>query len=122
MFQNLWRIAFGERRDSNSTYQDHNTPEAIEEKVVVKEFRLKSQDDSSYNNDPDLDILAKTYGELDPGKVIEIELNTAAKLLGRKRIKVDAFDALKRRLKNDYDVELRIYSRRTKLNKKGEKI
>lgn len=111
MFQNLWRIAFGERRESNSTNQDHNTPEAIEEKVVVKEY-----------NDPDLDILAKTYGELDPGKVIEIELNTAAKLLGRKRIKVDAFDALKRRLKDDYNVELRIYSRRTKLNKKGEKI
>lgn len=65
--------------------------------------------------DPDLNILAEKYGELVPGKEITIELNEAAKMLGRKRIRLDAFSTLQKKLKQDYDVELKIYSRRTKV-------
>ena len=70
-------------------------------------------------DDPDLNILAERYGELEVGKVITIELNEAAILLGRKRIKLDAFSSLIKKLHNEYGVELKIYSRRTKLEKKG---
>lgn len=45
-------------------------------------------------NDPDLNILAARYGELKPGKEITLELGEAAKLLGRKRVRLDAFSSL----------------------------
>lgn len=64
---------------------------------------------------PDLQALYDRYGELQPGKVITIELNECAKLLNRKRVRLDAFKTLQNRLKNDYGVELKIYSRRTKV-------
>jgi exosome complex RNA-binding protein Rrp4 len=71
-------------------------------------------------DDPDLNILAERYGELKLGKVITIELNEAARLLGRKRIRLDAFSGLIKKLHNDYGVELKIYSRRTKLNERKD--
>lgn len=70
-------------------------------------------------DDPDLNILAERYGELKLGKVITIELNEAARLLGRKRVRLDAFSSLIKKLHNGYGVELKIYSRRTKPEKKG---
>lgn len=66
-------------------------------------------------DDPDLQALYDRYGELQPGKVITIELNECAQLLNRKRVRLDAFKTLQNRLKNDYGVELKIYSRRTKV-------
>ena len=71
-------------------------------------------------DDPDLNILAERYGELVAGKEIMIELGEAAKMLGRKRVRLDAFAALTKKLKNDYGVELKIYSRRTKVEKGGK--
>lgn len=72
-------------------------------------------------DDPDLNILAEKYGELVAGKEIMIELGEAARLLGRKRVRLDAFSGLIKKLKDEHGVELKIYSRRTKLEKKGEK-
>ena len=65
--------------------------------------------------DPDLLALYDRYGELQMGKVITIELNECAQLLNRKRVRLDAFKTLQNRLRNDYGVELKIYSRRTKV-------
>lgn len=70
-------------------------------------------------DDPDLNILAARYGELKLGKEITLELGEAAKLLGRKRVRLDAFSSLTKKLYNKYGVELKIYSRRTKLETKG---
>jgi len=75
----------------------------------------KQQEKIERYDDPDLNILAEKYGELVAGKEIMIELNEAARLLGRKRIRLDAFSTLQKKLKQDYDVELKIYSRRTKV-------
>ena len=72
-------------------------------------------------DDPDLNILAEKYGELQPGKEIELELGEAARILGRKRVRLDAFSGLIKKSHNEYGVELKIYSSRTKLEKKGEK-
>ena len=66
-------------------------------------------------DDPDLNILAEKYGELQPGKEIELELGEAARILGRKRVRLDAFSGLIKKLKDEHGVELKIYSRRTKL-------
>ena len=73
-------------------------------------------------DDPDLIILADKYGELVAGKVITLELGEAARLLGRKRVRLDAFSGLIRKLHNEYGVELKIYSRRTKLNERKDLI
>lgn len=70
-------------------------------------------------DDPDLQTLADAFGELQPGKEITLELGEAAKFLGRKRVRLDAFSGLIKKLHNEYGVELKIYSRRTKLEKKG---
>ena len=91
----------------------------VDEKKEGKQFvevNLKPvEPDKTRYDDPDLIILAKKYGELQPGKVITIELNECAQLLNRKRVKLDAFKILQKRLKNDYNVELKIYSRRKKI-------
>ncbi len=54
----------------------------------------KQQEKIERYDDLDLIILADKYGELVAGKVITIELNEAARLLGRKRIQLDAFSGL----------------------------
>ena len=84
---------------------------AKNEAVVVND----KQPEKKLYDDPDLNILAERYGELKPGKEIMIELGAAANMLGRKRVRLDAFAALTKKLKNDYGVELKIYSRRTKI-------
>lgn len=61
----------------------------------------------------DIDVLTQRYGSLVPGMTIRIELNEACDLLGRTRRRVDAFNRLAKRLKDDYDVELKIYSQKT---------
>ncbi len=79
------------------------------------EVNFEKQPERKTYDDPDLNILAERYGELEAGKVITIELNEAARLLGRNRVRLDAFSTLQKKLKQDYDVELKIYSRRTKV-------
>lgn len=89
---------------------------AKNEAVVVND----KQPEKKLYDDPDLNILTERYGELESGKEIMIELGEAARLLGRKRVRLDAFAALTKKLKNDYGVALKIYSRRTKVEKKGD--
>lgn len=79
------------------------------------EVNFEKQPERKTYDDPDLNIIATNFGELVARKVITIELNEAAKMLGRKRIRLDAFSTLQKKLKQDYDVELKIYSRRTKV-------
>lgn len=83
------------------------------------EVDLKPVKPEKKYDDPDLNILAEKYGELVPGKEIMIELGEAAKMLGRTRVRLDAFSSLTKKLHNEYGVELKIYSRRTKLETKG---
>lgn len=83
--------------------------------VVVNDKQPKKK----LYDDPDLNILVEKYGELEAGKEIMIELGEAAKMLGRKRVRLDAFSSLTKKLHNEYGVELKIYSRRTKLETKG---
>ena len=89
---------------------------AKNEAVVMND----KQPEKKLYDDPDLNILAEGYGELKPGKEIMIELGAAAKMLGRKRVRLDAFAALTKKLKNKYGVVLKIYSRRTKIEKGGK--
>ena len=84
------------------------------------EVCVEKQPKKKRYDDPDLNILAERYGELVAGKEIMIELGEAAKMLGRKRVRLDAFSSLTKKLYNEYGVELKIYSRRTKLNERKD--
>ena len=79
------------------------------------EVNVEKQPERKTYDDPDLNTLAANFGELVAGKVITIELGEAARLLGRKRVRLDAFSTLQKKLKQYYDVELKVYSRRTKV-------
>ncbi|MCQ2188048.1 MAG: hypothetical protein MJY73_06855 [Bacteroidales bacterium] len=63
---------------------------------------------------PDYAALEKKFGPLESlrGKTITLELHQAARLLDRSRIKVDAFSRLQKDLKSEFDITLKIYSRR----------
>ena len=89
---------------------------AKSEAVVLNDKQPKKK----LYDDPDLNILAEKYGELVTGKEIMIELGAAAKMPGRKRVRLDAFSSLIKKLHNEYGVELKIYSRRTKLNERKD--
>lgn len=93
--------------------------EKVEELKAAMGMSEKQPERLVYD-DPDLIILADKYGELVAGKVITLELNEAARLLGRKRVRLDAFSGLIKKLHNEYGVELKIYSRRTKLNERKD--
>ena len=84
------------------------------------EVNVEKQPERKTYDDPDLNIIAERYGELQPGKVITIELNECSQLLNRKRVRQDSFSGLIKKLHNDYGVELMIYSRRTKLNERKD--
>lgn len=64
---------------------------------------------------PDYAALEKKFGPLESlrGRTITLELHQAARLLDRSRIKVDAFSRLQKDLKSEFDITLKIYSRRT---------
>ena len=96
--------------------------EKKEGKQVVDVNVKPAEPEKKRYDDPDLNILAEKYGELVAGKVITLELGEAARLLGRKRVRLDAFSGLIKKLHNEHGVELKIYSRRTKLNERKDLI
>jgi len=106
---------FGNETNGRKTEEMKQGMQGVEVIIQPVEPKKKRYDD------PDLNILAARYGELQPGMEITLELGEAARMLGRKRVRLDAFSGLIKKLHNDYGVELKIYSRRTKLEKKGEK-
>ena len=91
------------------------TEEKKDGKQVVNVNVKPVEPEKKRYDDPDLNILAEKYGDFVPGKKITIELGEAARLLGRKRVRVDAFSGLIKKLKKEYNVELIIYSRRTRI-------
>lgn len=62
----------------------------------------------------DIQVLTNTYGVLYPAKEITIDLGTACKLLGRHRKRVDAFSRLQKYLSKEYQVTLKITSRKNR--------
>lgn len=107
---------FGSDIQSNRGERKNDLASEVDVKVE-KQQQVTAVEVKPQYDDPDLNILAANFGELNAGKEIKIELNEAAKLLGRKRVRLDAFAGLIKKLREDYGVELLIYSRRTKLKK-----
>lgn len=88
------------------------TPDSTEEKKVIS-----NQPDVAGHSrnctDTDIEKLKAVYGDLAPGTTIDMELGEACDLWERPRRRVDSFTVLQKVLRDKYDVELRIYSRKT---------
>lgn len=102
MFENLWQIVFGD--GNNSTIPNRQEEKTIpdEERVIVNQA------------DPEISLLVSKYGPLEKGLMIEISLQEILKLIPRQRKRADAYNSLAKRLKAEYEVCLRITSRKSK--------
>ena len=58
-------------------------------------------------DDPEMEVLAREYGELTEGKIIEATLSDLLRILPRSRRKSDAYNSLKKRLEA-LGVQLRV--------------
>jgi hypothetical protein len=66
----------------------------------------------------EIEVLARYCGGLAKGKVIRIGLHEILDIIPRKRKKADAYLGLKKKLRDDYGVELVIESRASKQKEK----
>ena len=81
-FENLYRIAFGERKNSNH----------IERKEDVIE--VAPYDTTKDATETEIRILEERYGELKDGMVLWIDLQTLLEIIPRKRQRTDAYNRL----------------------------
>ena len=70
--------------------------------------------------DEEVEVLARELGGLASGMKLEIDLHRILDICPRKRKKADAYLGLKKKLRDDYDVELLITSRATKKEDSGD--
>ncbi len=103
----------GEDRNASSRHQEIAVPDAKEERAAAIDEKIDTKHSCKTFCDTDIYILEQIYGKLTPGMTISLELGYACDLLGRSRKRVDAFTGLQKKLKDDYDVVLKINSRKT---------
>lgn len=109
----LWLQGEDRRTVSNHQQDTVSTPAATYEKVETHQQPEPAPQRSTTLVADDIEILTQQYGNLTPGMTIRIELNEACELLGRTRKRIDAFKTLAKRLKDEYGVQLIIYSQKT---------
>lgn len=116
MFQQLLNLLFGDSQ-SWPNRQDNNTsvaPDVSKESVTENEMLSAAEDGPDLTLDEEMLLLAREYGPIGSGVRIELDLHEALKLFPRKRKRVDAYSKLIRKVREDYNAELIITSRKTK--------
>jgi len=114
---------FDERSYSTSSSRQNArtkkpTTAAVQKEDVVATKPTENPTNTSNQNtaplsyEEECEILAREFGGLGNGKVINLVLQDALKLIPRKRARVDSYDKLVRRLMEDYGVELKLTSRK----------
>ena len=105
----------GEDRSAVSRHQQETvfTPAATSEEVETHQQPEPAPQRATTLATDDIEILTQQYGELRSGMTIRIELGEACELLGRTRKRIDAFKTLAKRLKDEFGVQLIIYSQKT---------
>lgn len=105
----------GEDRTTVSRHQQDivSTPAATYDEVETHQQPAPAPQMTTAPATDDIEILTQKYGELRSGMTIRLELNLACELLGRTRKRTDAFKTLAKRLKDEYGVQLIIYSQKT---------
>lgn len=112
MLSNLWNSLFG--AGGNKVKQ-----------APINEAALSNLDSAheepiyQLSLDEEVEVLARELGGLASGMNLEIDLHRILELCPRKRKKADAYLGLKKKLRDDYGVELVITSRGTKKEEPG---
>ena len=86
-FENLYRIAFGERKNSNHT-------ERKEDVGTDSHIEVAPYDTTKDATETEIRILEERYGELKDGMVLWIDLQTLLEIIPRKRQRTDAYNRL----------------------------
>lgn len=86
-FENLYRIAFGERKNSNHA-------ERKEDVGADSHIEVAPYDTTKDATESEIRILEERYGELKEGMVLWIELQTLLEIIPRKRQRTDAYNRL----------------------------
>ena len=117
MFQQLLNLLFGDSQ-SWPNRQDNTAvaPDVSKESATGNEMLSAAEDGPELSLDEETLLLAKTYGPIGSGVRIELDLHEALRLFPRKRKRVDAYSKLIRKVREEYNAELIITSRKTKSN------
>ena len=107
MLQNLFEKLFG-------TVKNSSEPKRYD-LAGIQEDRPNPSAPAMMYEDPEIEILAREFGPMTEGKVIEIRLSDLLQILPRTRRKTDAYNGLKKRLEA-LGVQLRVISRVNNLN------
>lgn len=113
MIGNLWNSLFG--AGGNKVKQAPITEVAYTDLDSAHEEPIYQ-----LSLDEEVEVLARELGGLASGMKLEIDLHRILELCPRKRKKADAYLGLKKKLRDDYDVELLITSRATKKEDSGD--
>ena len=107
MISNLWNSLFG---------AGGNTVKQAPITEVAHTDLDSAHEDPIYqlSLDEEVEVLARELGGLASGMNLEIDLHRILELCPRKRKKADAYLGLKKKLRDEYGVELNITSRGTK--------
>ena len=105
-FENLFKIAFGEKKNSN--HAEHKEDDGTDSHIEVAPYDIMKD-----ATETEIGILEGRYGELKDGMVLWIELQTILEIIPRKRQRTDAYNKLVSALKRR-GVTLCITSRKKK--------
>ena len=107
-FENLYRIAFGERKNSNHTERKEDVGVGTDSHIEVAPY-----ENTKDATESEIRILEERYGELKEGMVLWIDLQTLLEIIPRKRQRTDAYNRLVKALERR-GVTLCISSRKKK--------
>ena len=107
-FENLYRIAFGERKNSNHIERKEDVGVGTDSHIEVAPY-----DTAKDATESEIRILEERYGELKEGMVLWIDLQTLLEIIPRKRQRTDAYNRLVKALEQR-GVTLCITSRKKK--------
>ena len=101
MLQNLIEKLFGSGKNSTEPF--------VKSVAVLSAEIVEQPAEPSFPgyDDPEMAVLAREYGELTDGKIIEVSLSDLLRILPRSRRKSDAYNGLKKRL-SALGVQLRV--------------
>lgn len=120
MLTSLFSVLFGEGSTVSTKHQnDTAAGDEIKERAVIVEESFvpairepEPVPEMIDDIDPEITLLARKYGPLKDGLKIELSLAESLQLFPRKRHKSDAYKSLVRRVKQMFNAELTIGTKR----------
>ncbi len=116
MFQTLLNMLFGDSQSSYPSRKDITSaaPDVNKESATENEMLSTAENSPELTLDEEILLLARAHGPIGSGVKIELDLHEALKLFPRQRKRVDAYNKLIRKVREEYGTELIITSRKTK--------